>query len=194
MKIYTGYGDKGDTQIIGGEKRRKDDSRVEAYGSLDELNSFIGLAHAKLNSKETHFRDLKSDLHKIQHYIFDAGTSIADVQGKMKISITSESIDWLEKRIDFYNDELIQVNHFILPGGHEIAATLHICRTITRRSERQLIRFSSEEGHRLDQEVAIFINRLSDYFFTVARYVNQKMDIVEPQYTKVGEVFHHKDK
>ena len=135
MKLYTKTGDKGKTSLMGG-RVSKDDLRVEAYGTIDELNSYIGKAVTELDPAV--FKDLLEDLETIQHELFDCGGDLANVMKERKYTLQESSIEALEKRIDALSDEAPPLKRFILPGGTPAAATLHIARTVTRRAERRV--------------------------------------------------------
>lgn len=190
MKIYTGRGDYGNTNLIGGKTVSKDDLRLEAYGSLDELNSLTGWLIA-LCRKEKDLLTLADELSLLQHYIYDAGTDLADPNGKVEERLTENSIKWLEERIDYYSSLTRPIEKFILPGGHEAAAVTQYTRTVTRRAEREIVRLMREEE--ISKNAFIFINRLSDYFFIVGRYINEVMKVEEPLYDRGGIVFHLDD-
>ncbi len=178
MKIYTKTGDKGDTALVGGERVPKDDLRIEAYGTIDELNATIGQALSHLSLSET---ALSADLIKIQHHLFDLGSelaSLSDRKSRAKTNIpqaSAKKVGWLEKQIDQYTKELPPITYFILPGGSVAASSLHISRTVCRRAERQIINLSGERP--INPELIKYINRLSDFLFTVARYANLKAGV-----------------
>ncbi|MFD1123906.1 cob(I)yrinic acid a,c-diamide adenosyltransferase [Lentilactobacillus raoultii] len=169
MNIYTKTGDKGKTRIIGKKVLAKDDDRIEAYGSVDELNSDVGLAISLLGEKTNSLHD---ELEEIQQLLFDAGhdlAMLADDQNHPFI-FDPASITWLEKKIDQYMKVVPPIKKFILPGGTRLASTLHIARTVTRRVERRIVALQSHS--KINPDVLVFINRLSDYFFACARYAN----------------------
>lgn len=190
MKIYTGRGDYGHTNLIGGKTVYKDDLRLEAYGTLDELNSLIGWLIA-LCRKEENLLVLAEELTLLQHHIYDAGTALADPNSKLKERLNEDVTKWLEERIDYYSALTQPIEKFILPGGHEAAAVTQYARTVTRRAERILVSLMKEEG--ISKDVFIFTNRLSDYFFIAGRYINEVMKIEEPFYDRGGTVFHLDD-
>ncbi len=191
MKIYTKTGDEGHTKLIGGRSARKDNQRFHAYGSIDELNAFLGLTISKLNEDKEKYEEIVLELTNIQHELFDAGSDLADPDNKIELRITEDNVAYLEKRIDVYNNELPKVEKFILPGGSQAASLLHICRTITRRSERHMVSVMQDE--KIPHATYKYINRLSDYFFTLARYVNYLEDGKEIFYERGGKVFHHEE-
>ncbi|WP_071396451.1 cob(I)yrinic acid a,c-diamide adenosyltransferase [Bacillus tuaregi] len=184
MKLYTRTGDKGQTSIIGG-RVDKDDVRVEAYGTVDEVNSFVGQAVTQLDKNI--FKDILDDLEKIQHELFDCGGDLANVTKKREPKLTSESITYLEARIDELITEAPELERFILPGGSPAAATLHIARTITRRAERLVVKLLKEDNEY--QRQLQFLNRLSDYFFAVARVVNARLNVKDIVYVRSAPVF-----
>lgn len=188
MKIYTKNGDKGKTRIIGDEARYKSDPRVKAYGEIDELNSWIGFTRTLLNSKT---EVLSAELEEIQQLIFDCSTDLATPKEDPKHHFIFKSAKpnaWLEKKIDQYTQAVPSLKKFILPGGTQTAAALHYARTLTRRAERQIVALKQKEE--INDEVEIFINRLSDYFFAAARYANHLENKNDVLYRNSQEVFH----
>jgi ATP:cob(I)alamin adenosyltransferase len=168
MKIYTKTGDKGQTGLIGGTRVPKNDVRLEAYGTIDELNSFIGvLTTHKLSQSNLDF------LRSIQHKLFAIGSYLAtdtSVVALNKASILDDdSILSVEAEIDKLNLELPELNSFILPGGSKSGALAHVCRTVTRRAERRL--YDVTAVYDVDNHVIVFLNRLSDYFFVLSRFL-----------------------
>lgn len=190
MNIYTRTGDEGKTSVIGG-RLYKDDIRVEAYGTTDELNSFVGLAISKLDEQK--FPDIKAELTKIQHELFDCGGDLATMKfhENHKYKVTEEMVDFLEKRIDEYVEETPQLERFILPGGTEQASLIHVCRTIARRAER-MITTLYRESERNNPVVLKYMNRLSDYFFAVARVINYRLQVSDVEYERSAIVFRNK--
>ncbi|MDT8860064.1 cob(I)yrinic acid a,c-diamide adenosyltransferase [Alkalihalobacillus sp. MEB130] len=186
MKLYTRTGDEGKTSVIGG-RLDKDDTRVIAYGTTDELNSFIGQAITQLDDEN--FSDIKMELTKIQHELFDCGGDLAMIKASEKhpYKANQAMIDFLETRIDVYIEEAPELEKFILPGGAAAAATLHICRTITRRAERYVTRLQREAE--INTIVLKYLNRLSDYFFAVARVVNARLKVGDIKYERSAIVF-----
>ncbi|MGE6554667.1 cob(I)yrinic acid a,c-diamide adenosyltransferase [Exiguobacterium artemiae] len=179
MKIYTKSGDEGDTSLVGG-RVKKNDVRITLMGELDELNSFVGLARTKATSIE-----VKEQLTVIQHVLFDCGSDLMYVEPKASRLSTTATED-LESWIDSLTELSPPLDKFILPGGTEAAACLHVARTVCRRVERAMV--DVEQAHHL----LPFINRLSDFFFTAARYenaVNEKADI---EYLRSAHVFKRK--
>jgi cob(I)alamin adenosyltransferase len=185
MKIYSRKGDKGRTNIIGG-RADKDDVRVEAYGTIDELNSFVGKAVTELDKDL--FQDVLVDLEKIQHELFDCGGDLANATDKIPMKLKSETIDYLEERIDQYIGETPPLEKFILPGGAGPAATIHIARTINRRAERQIVSLAKTNAE-IPEVTLQYINRLSDYFFALARAINYRMGLQDVEYERSANVF-----
>ena len=185
MKLYTKQGDTGKTSIIGG-RVDKDHLRVEAYGTIDELNSFIGKAVTELDIEK--FKDLLEDLTAIQHELFDGGGDLANVMKERHYKLAEEPIAILEKRIDALSEEAPPLQRFILPGGSPAAATLHIARTVARRAERQTVSLMKEIED-VSPVVQKYLNRLSDYLFAAARVVNYRLDIQDVEYERSANVF-----
>ena len=185
MKIYTKTGDKGKTSLIGG-RVDKDNLRVEAYGTMDELNSFVGKAMTELDTEI--FTDLLEDLEAIQNELFDGGGDLANVMKERHYKLSDEPIEVLEKRIDELMEEAPPLEKFILPGGSPAAATLHIARTVTRRAERQTVTLMKEEED-VSPIVQRYLNRLSDYFFVAARIANSRVNIPDNEYVRSAKVF-----
>jgi cob(I)alamin adenosyltransferase len=170
MKIYTKTGDKGDTRLFDGTHVRKNDPRVDAYGSVDELNSFIGAAVSFLQDDE-----LKEILEGIQRDLFSVGAQLADPRQhskKQKSKLDPTRITALEETIDRFETELTPLRQFILPGGVPAAALLHLARTVCRRAERRVVALA--EGVAIDPLTLEYLNRLSDFLFVMARLVNQR--------------------
>lgn len=185
MKIYTKTGDKGQTSLIGA-RTDKDAPRVEAYGTIDEVNSFIGKAMTEL-APET-FADLLADLEAIQNELFDCGGDLADVRKEPTFKMTEAPVEVLEKRIDELMEEPPLLERFILPGGSPAAATLHIARTITRRAERQTVTLQ-KSGEEFPLVVQRYLNRLSDYLFAAARVANSRNGLPDNEYVRSAKVF-----
>jgi cob(I)alamin adenosyltransferase len=177
MKLYTRTGDQGMTGVIGG-RVRKDDERVEAYGTIDELNAYLGFAICQMNTPD--MQDIVQDLSIIQHELFDAGADLATVLDNPTYKITSEMVTRLEQWIDKYESETLPIRRFILPGGSPAAASLHVARTIARRAERRVVTISEQENVNL--EIRRYLNRLSDYLFMIARVANVRKQITDVEY------------
>ncbi|GAD06881.1 cob(I)yrinic acid a c-diamide adenosyltransferase [Porphyromonas crevioricanis] len=166
-RIYTGGGDKGTTSLVGGERVPKFDTRLEAYGTIDELNSFIGLLIAEeLLPEDYEF------LSWIQHKLFTIGSYLATNQDTTSLMVESyvfpKTIERIEKEIDRLDGAMPRMTAFILPAGGRQGALAHVCRTVCRRAERHIYRLISE-GAKVEDAVLKFVNRLSDYFFALAR-------------------------
>jgi cob(I)alamin adenosyltransferase len=170
IKIYTKTGDKGTTSLIGGTKVLKSDLRIEAYGTVDELNSYLGLCRDILDDNGG-----KKILQEVQDRLFTIGSSLACdplKEPKMKIPDLKESdVVLLEKEIDRMNEGLPEMKNFILPGGHPTVSHLHIARCVCRRAERCCVRLQQET---MEDDLLIikYINRLSDYLFVLSRYIS----------------------
>lgn len=189
MKLYTKTGDQGQTGLIGG-RADKDDVRVEAYGTLDEANSFIGLAHANLREHGELFQDLLSELIVIQHELFDCGGDLAAVKPPKEGKLTEASVAVLEERMDVYVEEAAPLTKFILPGGQEGAALLHVARTVVRRAERHIVTLAKQEE--IPAVALTYVNRLSDYLFAAARIVNHRLGEADVEYERSADVFRSK--
>jgi cob(I)alamin adenosyltransferase len=169
MKIYTKTGDQGETGLYGGGRVRKDAPRIEAYGTVDELNAVLGLVRA-----ESPPPDIDLLLAAVQNDLFDLGAELAtlDPAAKNVAAVGPPQITALEQAIDRFDQQLAPLRQFILPGGAKAAAALHVARTVCRRAERRVIRMSSCEGEPISQQVVIYLNRLSDLLFVLARAAN----------------------
>ncbi|WP_419882447.1 cob(I)yrinic acid a,c-diamide adenosyltransferase [Peribacillus sp. B-H-3] len=185
MKIYTRTGDKGKTSVIGG-RIDKDDIRVESYGTVDEVNSYIGQAVTELD--QSVFGDVLEDLEKIQHELFDCGGDLATVSDKAPKKLAPESIDYLEERIDKFIEEAPELEKFILPGGSKPAASIHIARTVTRRAERLVVSLIKADSS-VSELPLQYLNRLSDYFFALARVINYRLGVKDVEYLRSANVF-----
>lgn len=174
MKIYTGFGDDGKTALFGGETVQKNHSRVEMYGTLDELNSLIGLLRNKNQNK-----DIDKLLKDIQNGLFTYGAEIAtpNIEKRASFSehISDIHITSLEAIIDRYMEKLPSLTKFVLPGGCEAAGFAHLARTVCRRAERMLISLANEIEIR--RELIVYLNRLGDLLFVIARYENMLNEV-----------------
>jgi cob(I)alamin adenosyltransferase len=171
--LYTRSGDDGTTALFGGARVRKDHPRVEAYGSVDELNSAIGVAIAVMSD-----RQLRDELTSIQNELFNIGSELASESAADKASAfgalftdAAGKIATLERRTDELDADLPPLQTFILPSGSQAGALLHLCRTICRRAERAVVRLSDAEP--VNPDITRYLNRLSDYLFALARYINR---------------------
>ena len=191
MKLYTRTGDEGKTSVIGG-RVSKDDNRVEAYGTIDELNSFVGqAAAAALAAGQLNYVHLQ--LVEIMQELFDCGSDLAfaDPEGR-SFKMTAEPAIRLEGWIDELTAAAPAITRFILPGS-ELSALLHVCRTVCRRAERRVVTLSWLKLP-VNNEVLRYVNRLSDYFFAAARAANAKLGVPDIEYVRSAEVFRTKDK
>lgn len=174
-KVYTRTGDAGKTRLAGGQQVWKDSLRVEAYGTVDELNASIGVArvmNAEMVGRHAQAEQLEEDLRWIQNKLFDVGGILATAPGqtfKNMPQVGEQDVTKLEKTIDRCQKELAPLKEFILPGGGKVSGFLHQARTICRRAERICIRLAKEEP--VDAQINIFLNRLSDALFVLARWV-----------------------
>ena len=175
MKIYTRTGDKGTTSLIGGTRVSKAHLRIEAYGSVDELNSYLGLLRSYQELKD--HNDL---LVKIQETLFSIGSILAVEEGKsfdFIPGIQDSSIDDIEKAIDDMDKVLPQLKNFVLPGGHPIVGYCHVARCVCRRAERNVIFLGNNES--VDDIVIRYLNRLSDYLFVLSRKLSLDLNVEE---------------
>jgi len=174
-KIYTRTGDDGTTGLGSGERRKKYDLRVAAYGTLDEANAAIGIARLHTANDVT----FDAALSRIQNDLFDVGADLC-TPGKgrgpdgARLTVTQAQVDWLESEIDRLNDELAPLKSFVLPGGSAAAAYLHLARTICRRAERLIAELKDRPNESVGDEVLKYVNRLSDFLFVASRYANGK--------------------
>jgi cob(I)alamin adenosyltransferase len=181
-KVYTRTGDSGQTGLVGGKRLPKDHPRIEAYGTVDELNSVIGLALSFLTQKEASKRREKLELilEAIQQKLFDTGSELATLPGdeyEGQITLQAEDAEWLEEIIDAMNDELQPLKSFILPGGTSLNAFLHQARTVCRRAERDILKLNQIDL--VNQEIIKYINRLSDFLFVAGRWVTETLGETE---------------
>ncbi len=171
MKIYTKTGDDGTTGIQNGARISKTDSRIQAYGMVDEINSFLGIILSKLDEK-----DLENLISKIQNDLFVVGSDLSNPDLKnTQNRVIDEMIKALEENIDNLEKKLPPITNFILPGGYEIAALVHVSRSITRRAEIFVISLSEKEI--INNNCIIYLNRLSDLLFVIARTINQRKNV-----------------
>jgi cob(I)alamin adenosyltransferase len=171
MKIYTKGGDKGETGLYGGERVSKDSLRIETYGTVDELNSFIGLTLGEVSDSQ-----IKKLLKQIQNTLFILGSDLSTPDNEKNKAhqiprITKSNYEEIEREIDKFDARLNELRNFILPGGSKGAALLHICRTVCRRAERRVVSLKNKVN--LNPDIIILLNRLSDLFFVLARYENK---------------------
>ncbi|MEH7379208.1 cob(I)yrinic acid a,c-diamide adenosyltransferase [Bacillus sp. JJ1533] len=178
MKIYTKTGDKGTTSLVYGQRVSKTDLRVEAYGTCDEANSMIGLGLSHLHDFQFEGKkELEDIFKKVQTTLFHVGAELATPAGKdVKWKVSQEDITLLEETIDKWDAENPPLTNFVLPGGSQAGAAFHVARTIVRRAERNAVAV----GEDVNPLVNSYLNRLSDFLFVAARYVNQKHGQSEP--------------
>ncbi|MBR4154873.1 MAG: cob(I)yrinic acid a,c-diamide adenosyltransferase [Paludibacteraceae bacterium] len=166
MKIYTKTGDKGTTSLIGGKRVLKNSDKLNAYGSIDELNSFLGLLRAKTTDE-----NIKNEILDIQNTLFNVGAHLALDENVEKIpefaQINDEKIKKIEDLIDFFQENLPKITNFIIYGENELSAICHVCRAICRRAEREIITVNQQ--YNIDSNVITYVNRLSDFLFVLAR-------------------------
>lgn len=173
MKIYTKTGDKGQTSLYDGTRVDKDSLRVESYGTVDELNSYIGFASKFINDE-----NIKNDLKKIQMRLFFVAGELATLEeGKYIYKVNDEDIVALENIIDGYLPRIRGVDKFIVPGSSEASAALHVARTICRRAERRIISLKAKEE--VSDTLLKFVNRLSDVLYTYARFLESDLTIMD---------------
>lgn len=174
MKIYTKQGDQGETSLVGGTRVSKSHIRLNAYGTVDELNSLTGLLRAHLND----FKSIDSIIETIQHRLFQVGSHLAceseDVRKQLP-TFEAYYAEQLEPVMDEATKELPELKNFILPGGSIAASYSHLCRTVCRRAERDLFRIDDLSD--TEKEIGKYLNRLSDYFFVLSRQLNAKLKV-----------------
>ncbi|MGG2201137.1 cob(I)yrinic acid a,c-diamide adenosyltransferase [Paenibacillus validus] len=179
MKIYSKTGDKGETSLVYGQRVSKSSVRVEAYGTCDEANSMIGMALSFLPNEER-WSELLEVFHIVQTKLFHVGAELSTPPGKkVEWPIAEEDVHDLEEQIDKMESVLPALANFVLPGGNSAGATLHVARTVVRRAERYAVRIQAEEE--VNPVVISYVNRLSDFLFVAARYVN--LDTGRPELT-----------
>ena len=172
MKIYTKKGDKGKTQLLGGSKVKKNHSRLEAYGTIDELNSWVGAIRDQAD------HETRQELIVIQNDLMTIGAQLANDTGELPIpKIDENNVEALEKSIDRITNELPPLKNFVIPGGHPQVSNTHLARCVCRRAERYITEL--KEVTEVDSEIIFYINRLSDYFFTLARKFAQDLGVAE---------------
>lgn len=174
-KIYTRGGDAGMTSLGDGKRRRKDDLRIEAYGTVDEANSFIGVARAALSGAPNEVK-LGAVLAAIQNDLFDLGADLCAPEvegGPERLRVRQDQVDRLEREIDALNADLLPLKSFVLPGGSAAAAAMHVARAVTRRAERLMVKLAAEPEEKIGAPALKYINRLSDFLFVAARHLNR---------------------
>lgn len=184
-KIYTKTGDNGTTGLFGGKRVSKDFEQIEAYGNIDELNSYIGLLRDYLSeTRISNKQKMVERLMDIQDRLFSIGAHLAtDIEKQEKVKemlppLLDEDIRWLELEIDEMEKDLEPMKHFILPGGHILVSYCHIARCVCRRAERSVVRFSHIQPD-IEPHILPYLNRLSDYLFVLARYLTRQLQVFE---------------
>jgi cob(I)alamin adenosyltransferase len=175
MKVYTKKGDQGETGILGGTRLPKHHLRIESYGTVDELNAFIGVLRDGID-----FQEHRSDLKKIQDELFTIGSQLASdpVKNKMELPMIDEAdIAYLETRMDAMDSELPEMRSFVLPGGHPSVSNAHVCRCVCRRAER--LSSALAENEVVNPLILQYLNRLSDYFFVLSRHLTMYLGAEE---------------
>ena len=176
MKIYTKTGDAGETGLYGGTRVPKDSSRIDAIGAIDELNACIGTARSQIRDA-----GIVNLLHRIQNELFNIGADLATLDSHAKseaLRISADLVEVLERDIDRCENQLAPLTNFILPGGSAAGATLHLARTVCRRSERAVVSLADAES--INPAILPYLNRLSDFLFVLARLVNYRQGQPEP--------------
>jgi cob(I)alamin adenosyltransferase len=174
-KIYTRTGDDGTTALGTGERRKKYDLRIAAYGTLDEVNATLGIARLHTAGDAA----LDAALGRIQNDLFDVGADLCTPgkgkgPGGARLTVTDTQVTWLENEIDRLNADLVPLKSFVLPGGSPAAAYLHLARTVCRRAERLVVELADTPDESVTPEVLKYVNRLSDFLFVASRYANHK--------------------
>ncbi len=175
MSIYTKFGDKGKTSLFAGRVVSKSSVRVNTYGSLDELNSYLGVILSKIKNKK-----IRQELTLVQNDLFEIGAYLANLsysKGQALDKYLEKRVSQFEKEIDTLTNTMPPLKNFILPGGSETGANLHFSRTLTRRAERRVVELSEKE--KVSPKVLIYMNRLSDLLFTFARFINKENKVKE---------------
>jgi cob(I)alamin adenosyltransferase len=172
-RIYTRTGDDGTTSLGSGARRKKYDLRVEAYGTLDEVNAVLGLVRLHTAGDKA----LDKSLGRIQNDLFDVEADLCLAEkgpGGARLTVTDTQVEWLEAEIDRLNSELEPLRSFILPGGSAASAYMHLARTVCRRAERVMVALMDQPGEDVSAPSLKYVNRLSDYLFVAGRYANRK--------------------
>jgi len=196
-RVYTRRGDSGTTELVGGQTVSKAHPRIEAYGTVDELNAIVGSARQVIVDEYAHdpaFRDLSKSLLRVQHELFNLGSVLATLPqdvGEQMPRVTEDDIEALEESIDEYNDELPDLRSFVLPGGSRLNVELHRGRTVCRRAERTVVKLTEQQDVEVDSDAVGYLNRLGDALFVWSRWVvvqaGQKSEVVwEPNQSSSG--------
>ena len=190
MKIYTKYGDEGFTRLAGGERVSKTHVRVEAYGTMDEVCSLLGVIVAEIREDEklnSVLGEIREECENIQQHLFDCGSDLAVPEGLREYKQKVDDVEWLEQRMDEYIPQLPKLECFIIPGGSKISSMFHLLRTTTRNLERKMV--AVIEARESVNKIGLkYVNRLSDYFFVIACLVNVKLNVEETIYKKSKKV------
>jgi cob(I)alamin adenosyltransferase len=176
-RIYTRTGDDGTTSLGSGDRRKKYDLRVDAYGTLDEVNAVLGLVRLHTAGDPALDKVLDKSLGRIQNDLFDVEADLCLSEkgpGGARLTVTDAQVDWLESEIDRLNGDLAPLRSFILPGGSAASAYMHLARTVCRRAERIMVALMDQPGEEVSAPSLKYVNRLSDYLFVAGRYANDK--------------------
>jgi cob(I)alamin adenosyltransferase len=176
-RIYTRTGDDGTTSLGSGDRRKKYDLRVDAYGTLDEVNAVLGLVRLHTAGDPALDKGLDKSLGRIQNDLFDVEADLCLSEkgpGGARLTVTDAQVDWLEGEIDRLNADLAPLRSFILPGGSAASAYMHLARTVCRRAERIMVALMDQPGEEVSGPSLKYVNRLSDYLFVAGRYANDK--------------------
>ena len=190
FKVYTKSGDKGKTSLATGERVPKSDLRIECYGTIDELNALVGMLRDTLPKNQI-FSESASILLWVQNLLFDIGAEVSsNSESISRIALNrfnNDHVNSLEKHIDKISEELPPLKNFVLPGGHFAASQTHLLRTVCRRAERLLVRYNSmPDTDSISENILIFMNRLSDYFFVLSRFIVIMTNNEEITWTKLN--------
>jgi len=178
MKIYTRKGDSGQTSLIDGDMVNKHNLSVDAYGTIDELNSFLGLLKDYIKDDK-----IKDILNKIQIKLFSIGSILASGKNKNiseKVKIEKKDVEYIELEIDRLNKDLPELKNFVIPGGHKTSSYSHVCRSICRRAERKISKLNNKSS--VDSNILAYVNRLSDFFFVLSRVLKYSDNVSESQW------------
>lgn len=187
-KVYTKSGDGGDTMLASGGKVRKHSARIEAYGTVDELNAVLGTVRIEVareprrTGAEIILDAIDEQLDRLQQELFNLGAELATAdaaEGNAKLKVEERHIEKLEQELDAWNDPLPPLTSFILPGGGPVGVACHMARTVARRAERRVVELSDTEGEAVRPEAIRYLNRLSDYFFVLGRAISHRMGDAE---------------
>ncbi|MET3557151.1 cob(I)alamin adenosyltransferase [Streptococcus rupicaprae] len=187
MRIYTKYGDTGFTRLYGGDRVSKTHCRVEAYGTMDEVCSLLGRIVSEMRDYPA-LDDLREECEEIQQHLFDCGSDLATPRELRPYKQEEANVTWLEEKMDAYIPIPEALAYFIIPGGHPLASSFHMARTMTRRLERKMV--AVIEAQEAINPIGLkYINRLSDYFFVIARLVNHRLGVPDTVYKRSAKIF-----